>query len=587
MYICFYFCAERAEEDRGILLQGVKQIPSPQGGAGVLSLFGSNSFPLLSIHSKSGATSPVAAASYFGHGRAVIFAHSLDLNSEYIQLLENAVLWTARKSLQDKDCQSVRIAVLTDSIELTQTLINQNWIHSVRIYRTQLLGTDLYDFEVLIIDQNISTFSVQEVRQIQLFLASGKGLVCYADGIEGFQQTAEYPGNILFGEDGGIVWIGIELDASQDKVKFDKVTLNGTHGYWEWEEFASGRLASASRDKMFQITSTISTAFAHALHYPRAPFVKRVLGYLEANQAPIPTMSIQDRFSAVLQDTLNAHYNLTSPRKIKKSPTADIFPGMNVNLDTEPKRIVYLELDFERREDREQWLGTDLYAVPGRVVTLELLSNHDPECIQSLGVQIGSQPMTLDLFSDMNWERGRTLLSRKLLTVPCTTIVSNMGGLLYIVVPAGLKGARVCFLAWGGIVEALPFIVGTKHTETIGIATATPAQSPWLELIIPEKLILTVPRNLVAGILESLENILSALGKSWGSVGATGVERIVVDIGTAQEINVIPGQPVQISMAEAEKMLRVEPYAFGEIWTSLSISEKTSKETDLRISINE
>jgi hypothetical protein len=473
---------------RTALLAGVTDVVAP-GLPGVVSVFGPRAFPVLlgtAGSGKNATVAPAVAAALTPKGRILAFGHDGFLSKDNWdrgqtrQLLINSVRWT-------QNGQTGRVGVLTgEGNAALVALLKANGIDAVGVEN----GANLEGFSALVV--NGHRLKQSDEASLQRFIVRGGGLVMGTTGWgwnwgnEAQTLSKDYAGNRLLAPY-GLVWSECTVDGQRkDGAQVFSVS--------DIPELTNGGRALDLLEA--------SLKNPNAMTANDAKLASRSLSDLLTG-LPVSDAAMQNRFKAILATggelkfpTDKAPLGPADPaarlryllalrqeqalpvEQIKADPAAATFPG-SVPADAKTvTKTVAVDLAIP------QWHSTGLYAAPGAKVWVSIPGEM---ATKKLSVRIGSH--TDSLVNLDSWKRSPEISRSFPLEAARTEVANPFGGLVYIVVPAKMKG--VIDVSISGAVEAPLFELG-KTSVADWKNRIRNAPGPWAE-IATDRVIVTVP----------------------------------------------------------------------------------------------
>jgi hypothetical protein len=497
---------------RAALLSGVKEVSAP-GLPGVVAVSGARAFPVLlgmAGSDKNRVVAPAVAAAFTPKGGIVALGHDGMLGQEALntgqtkQLLLNSVRWTQRGGKG-----SVGVWAGDQNGDLIE-LFKANGFDATAVRS----GDDLYKFSALVV--NGHRLSDSDEAPLRQFLSRGGGLVMGTTGWgwnwrnESQTLSKDYFGNRLLAPY-GLVW-------SEGTVNGERRAGKAVFTVGEVTSLASAGRALNLLEASLKGATTLSVA--------DASLASRSISDLLTG-LPQGDASMQRRFNALLEKggelkvpTEKSPLGPTEPgarlrylialrqsqalppEKIKADPAAATFPGsVPAGAKTVTKTV---EVDLSVPE----WHSTGLYAAPGVLINISLPREATGK---KLWIRIGCH--TDSLINLDSWQRSPEISRAFPLDQVQVKAANPFGGLVYIVVPDGLKGRVNVTIS--GAVESPHFTLGkTDVAEWKNRIRNAPG--PWAELE-TSRAIVTVPSVNVRDIddptatLELYENALAAM----------------------------------------------------------------------------
>jgi hypothetical protein len=409
-----------SDGDAQAILQGVGKLTQPDQPA-ILDVWGNDSYPVLTVRSDDDVHFASVAAGTYGKGRVAALGYPLSGDREVRRLCANAVRWASGA----KSSPRVGYVGGPSGPAGAGALRGKDWPSGLR------------DLDVVFVSGN-EIGDAKNVDALRRFVWSGGGLVVdvlayqYMWDHPTVSPWADYQPNLLL-EPMGIAYVdnnGYEADANGANehaaayapkelgVLLGLAGIKG-HGYPEkqWKQ-ANGIVMDASR-------------FAA----PDSPFSRRldkvVAGVGDVLVTPKDPLTSKDPLKRLAVVVRANEVRRLSADKIKADPSAEYFPGKV------PPGAPRVKLDVTITVEVPQWASTGLYVPPGEVATVRL-----PKALVDKGLvaQIGCHNSPI-VIND-SWSRLPMIVMSWPLKKETTKIASPYGGLLYIVVPDGIRLPR-------------------------------------------------------------------------------------------------------------------------------------------------
>ncbi|KAG2426366.1 hypothetical protein HXX76_013123 [Chlamydomonas incerta] len=190
---------------------------------------------------------------------------------------------------------------------------------------------------------------------------------------------------------------------------------------------------------------------------------------------------------------------------LKASPYAAIIPGLAGTNTSRTNVALTILCNYSGIEGNrlfsgagsDLWRSTGLYAVPGQMITINVANASAVGA--GLRIQIGAH--TDDLSSKTTWARLPVTVSRTPLSANGTLMGSPLGGLIYVLVPAGKYLGNIQFTFYN-VIRA-PYFKANTTTVASWNATIRNYPGPWAELE-TSKFIITVPAIAIRNLTNPL-----------------------------------------------------------------------------------
>ncbi len=499
--------AAHADEplDTGPLLAGVRRLATP-GAPGVVVALRDPAEPVIVGGSSGGLRAAVVAASRWGRGRVVAFAHNAYLHAEAMddgdtgRFVLNAVQWCAPHTPR----ADVRVGVAGTDLSA--------WLVAQGLRGARALGNDyaarLGEIDVLVLDH--SEFTAKESGALAAFVTAGGGLLIAQTGW-GWQQIhhgasmLEHPPSQLLAP-AGLAWSD----------QFAEPT--------DGDFFAAGErpapLVQFSRafEALFprggdppssDPQAGASVAIGLRLLPPTdSTFLPRVRALLAQRRDALnpsdahPLRSDQPAERALLAYQVALLNDTSGPLApgFAAHPSAAAFPGA---VDARaPRETVQRTIDL----GVPGWHSLGLYVPPGGGVSV-VANAWSRRPVNDLTLQVGSH--TDELWHLGAWRRVPAIVLRAKFK-GSTSLATPYGGLVYIDVGSRHPGQTVTIQVTG--VVAAPLFDARTTTNDAWQASVRGAPGPWAE-INTGKVILTVPSAVAREV-----NDPGALAQHWNRV---------------------------------------------------------------------
>lgn len=476
------------EADRSAILQGVQNISAP-GLPGTVCAFGDQAFPLVLGKSGNKLHSPVAAATRYGRGRAIILGHSGYLESEgpaqadNEKFLLNSLQWLAGDSKLPIGIRRMPAlkALLTKKGIPNLSMDSKSWVAEATM-RCSVICCPPDDL------------SYEDAAILRTAIKGGKSYLGADTGwgwlqIHPGKSLADHPGNRML-HDAGLYWtdgtldktssLGFKTDFPLDPAFYQAnrsaALLLGRLLLLSWMTPEKDRQAvetviSASRN-LPENDTLFRSALNKTLLYHTPDTLK---AFLQKDKSYDPM--------ARLVTSIEAQAERNSPiDKIKASPAAKNFPG---EVKTAVRVVETIKVDATVPD----WHSTGLYAAPGETIKVEL----PKEAVgKGLGVRIGAHTDTL--WHLEKWDRSPEISRLFALSTLITKAANPFGGLIYITVPENCKLGMINVKIINGV--KAPYFKLGKTTEESWNLTVRAYPAPWAELE-GDRVILTVPSDAI------------------------------------------------------------------------------------------
>jgi hypothetical protein len=411
-----------SEADVLALKQGITKIEKPEW-SGILVVWGEQAFPVLTVKSDWEVHFASVAAANYGKGRVVAMGYP-SKDKEPIQgtvtLHDNVLKWAS------KNKSNPRIAVIGGDA-------NPKLVPGA----TRLKGVgSLNNFDVVYIagDEIGKPGDLDHIRQ---FVKNGGGLVVcvlgyqYAWDHPGFAFTTAYqPNQLLIPM--GLAYTdnnGYELDANLPQ---DREAAYAPAQLKKLIELSSSK-GELKKPEVMQANGIVTDTCRYA---PLdSSFAKNLKSAIQATgevlitpKQPLTWKEPMKRLAVIVR--ANEVRRLPADQ-IKADPCGDVFPGKVPSDAIRSSEKITIQVDLA------QWASTGVYVPAGEVATVKV-----PKELADKGVvaQIGCHNSPIVICE--SWERHPMLVMSWPIKEETTKIASPYGGLLYFVIPEGIKLPR-------------------------------------------------------------------------------------------------------------------------------------------------
>lgn len=506
-----------ADVPRAELLAGLTVVAAP-GVPGDVVLLGSGAVPLVVGRTDAGGMAAVVAAAQWQRGRVVAFGHTSYLTPETArgdtgELFARLARWAARPAADGSPKPPAGVRVLGIGVDAGALLGPRGFALAAGApdLAARLAGADL----VLLSDADLDA---AERAALAAYVTGGGGLLAAQTGwgwrqIHAGRSLREHGPTLLL-QPAGLAW----GDATPDRTAAEGFAIAGDLPaelalpaaldlLLADAAPAAGAPAAGNQQARLQQAADTAVRAVRVLPEEDPAWQARLAGALEAalprlatisESRPLKRSESRERFLLAYQ--LEAISRLPAA-EVPAHPAAAQFPGSVPADAARVGRTVEIDLS------RPRWHSTGLYAPAGAVVRATVESGAAP---RGLALRIGCH--TDSLWHHASWKRVpeitlRTPMGRD----GRAEAASAFGGLIYLDVPAGTKGALKVRVE--GAVEAPRFVLG--RTTPAEWAAARVAPAPWAELE-TETVVVSVPSAAVrgledpSGVLRAWEEVLDA-----------------------------------------------------------------------------
>ncbi len=510
--------AARADDVRGILLEGVKEVAAP-GAPGSLAVCAPGAEAIVVGEAGAGGRAAVVAAGKLGRGRVVAFAHDGYFSEEHLatadtgRLVANAARWASGGK------KAPKVGVIRP--ESMAKFLGAEGMTTAKASPQESLD----GFDVLVVTPY--DLSPRHADRIRSFVRSGGGLLAAATGW-GWQQGSRAPMSTFVGNrmlaGSGLAW----TDGFAGRTAPGGFSAGGAISPLLNASAALDALKAGREPGADDFAAGIEAVLLALRSLPpseskfRGDVAKALKGLRGADLVPTEksradVKDMRRRFAIGLETAVA----LAAPAdEARALPAAADFPGA---VDPKAKRVTRkatVDLSVPR------WHGLGLYAPPGGKVVVT-----GPKDVGSLklGVQVGCH--TDRLWHLDSWERLPEIARRFPIEGARTVVASAMGGMIYIDVPDDAPHRKV-ELTIAGAVEAPLFRLG--ETTAADWKTIRDRPAPWAELA-GKNLIFTVPSALARRLddpeplMKFWDDVVADQDATASSPPRRSPERIAVD----------------------------------------------------------
>jgi hypothetical protein len=466
-------------------LRNVRAIDSG-GSPGVVLCVGTNSFPVVGA-TCGAAVQLVAAATFYGKGRALAVGHPSFYSAEGLAKVDTATFVTNALAWLGQGMNTVAVFKNADFANSLRKLggFEVREIHSLDALATAAVLAAYPD-----------SLQPADVERVRSYVAAGGGLLASGIGwgwkqVSGGKSLAtENLFNRLLGPAGLLINDDMAERTAPDGYAVAFPIPAGVCASEALRLAASGAVRDAV--VLRQISQTLcavkpvlppdETLFSDALsRLTRSPEASR----LPSPDAPLKIADLPARLA------LLNHQNAwrAKPRAPWRAhPAAAAYPGLPPAHSERVTRTLTVSLDVPR------WHSTGLYAAAGEPVVVGLTPGSE-----TLGLRLRIGATTCDNTRQDEWRRAPKVDMELPLTNTTSTVSSPFGGLLYVVVPDQVSSPErrvkvtlqnACPSAW--------FKAG-RDSLAVWQNTLRHLPAPWAELE-SDKVILTVPSKLVQAL---------------------------------------------------------------------------------------
>lgn len=413
------FCtvAGATKQDAAEIRQGITKIEKPDWPA-ILVVWGDDAFPAITVKSDWDVHYPSVAAARYGKGRVVAMGYVVDGKqpSSILALHANAVRWAAPGK------RSPRIGYIgascpipAEKLKGTRNLRGKDVVY----LSTDQIGTD------------------KDISALQGYVKNGGALIVnvlgykYAWDHAGFPFATEYQPNKLLAPM-GMAYVdnnGYEMDANGPKEFDDVYAPTQLKKLLE----VSNQKGELNKPEIMQANGIVVDACRlapgdAAFNKDLRKAIEAVGDVLITPEKKLTWKEPMKRLAVVVK--ANEARRLPA-NKIKADPCGDVFPGKVAADAPRVTQNVTFQVDFPH------WASTGLYIPAGEVATVSV-----PKELADKGVtaQIGCHNSP-NVITD-SWDRHPMLVMSWPIKAEKTEIATPYGGLLYFIVPDGVRLPR-------------------------------------------------------------------------------------------------------------------------------------------------
>lgn len=436
------------EAERMEILEGVRSIASP-GNPGLVVPIAAESFTIAFGRQES-VRVPVAAAGFFGKGRAVAFGHGSYLKAfgelDTGRLLKNAVRWAGRGKRVIAVQEQELAAYLNEAggqAENSEEIPDLDPERDCLLVEASVIGPD-------------------QVEPLKNFVCRGGGIVTAGTGwgwrsLNGDSPLSRLPANRILMEAGLLITHGIADPAEDGSMTAFTGTPTRLHAWHAIQRLKAGKKDSVEEDVNIAIHAN------SALPDQNHPLGLE-LGLIEEQntsiQLPVPLDSPLERIALARRSERAIH---DPYQMIEACSTAVKFPG------TVPDEASRDEVAVILPRGQEGWMSTGMYAGPGQ--HFEVILEAD-----GWSCRIGAH--TDGNWHHTHWDRSPQISKLCKLSRGRNVLASAYGGLIYLIPPT-VTDKRVEAKIWGAV-KAPRYVKG--RTTPDQWLESRQESGPWAEL---------------------------------------------------------------------------------------------------------
>lgn len=513
-------CALRCEPDRRALLQGIARFDTRNFLFSPIIVHGDNACPLMVTPGGR----PFAAFARDGLGRVVWLGHDATLTTLASQpdgstLLRNALLWGTRRA----SLTGIRVGLEPNAnLAAITSLVSREGGSTVPVVAGMVSNATI---DAWVTASTQAPTTDEERNAVRAFVARG-GLLLHAGQAWNWARTrpndpaSNYPGNALI-PSAGMLLVPQALAATETAVGATVLATDLSHA----RRALDRTLAHLRNERTLSSSEQPLVALVLADAVEQLPFD---LAWWSAARAlitgPLPTPTRDQPVIAATQpiDAVRllalGRINRAAPDAwIARAAASDDFPGasaaaserITVTIDGDAPasdaRYLYAETGAKL------WRSTGVYARPGHSLRVSLAPR-----ATSLGLEVLVGMHDRVLTAEPQWERVPSIARALPLREPEQAITSAFGGLVYVLVPAGIAAGPIDVTIDGG--SRAPAFVRGRTTIGDWRAAIGASATPWTELI-SARATLTIPLSAARTITEP-----DALMSHWDAVVAAMAE---------------------------------------------------------------
>jgi hypothetical protein len=476
-----------AATDRDAVIAGVASI-AVTGLPGPIGVFGKDAFVIVTGRADK-LEAPVVAASTLEKGRLAALGHNGYFDAATwadeptARLFVQLIRWAGKG---DGKTSAIRVGLR--GCRTLEPLVAKAGCKVVILDMAQY-AQSLESVDVLLAPAG--EIREADVPLVEAFVRRGGGVISGVPGW-GFLQTRpgktlshDLPANQLFAK-AGLIWTDGTVDGEKKRFVVEpklSPMLNGSAALTALKEETAGHRKLSAEEA--RLATVQLTRIAQAM-----PAEDQILlpGIVSAAAGAATGAVITERTDLLAANGL-AKLGLTleisrqktlPPEKIKASPLAEAFPGAVPNTAPRVKRTIRVDLSIL------DWHSTGLYAAAGEKVTVTV-----PQGVKGLKLRIGAH--SDKLWNLPQWRRAPEIDRVWPLVAGENGVANGFGGLIYVVVPSGVKGTVEILIDHA--VEAPLFVLGETTVEDWK-RRVRGLPAPWAE-VAGEKIIFTVPSQVV------------------------------------------------------------------------------------------
>lgn len=541
---------------------------------GSLVLAESNTYPL-AFGRINGFKAPVAAAAVYGKGRVTVLTHNGFIDKKAVasggngKFLREIVLWLSGGRIPTEIFYDAKISGTEKSLAAVFGDVKELRFSPVRTYR-ELSALPKNAVFLTMPDSH----TAEDAKRLTAFIKAGGRVLCSVVGWGWHQITgkpiSESPFNVAMGPVGifssRMIANPVKGGCFEvfDSTKGKPVYVDDAIKFFD---FSDKKVQTGDALKQNPGRECIAAIESFADVLPRndekwRPRIEALSSAAAGDAVPSPATPFDSsRLRERLAYILFQRAWLANPESLwPASNAAKVYPGVPDGNLPRVTREVKIDLSIPR------WHGTGLFAAAGESLKVSI-----PDGAEKLGLRVRVGTTTCGLTNHSTWRRAPVVSVEIPLRKRITEFSSPFGGLVYIVVPGGLKGERVVKI--GNVCQAARFVEGVDTPETWA-KQLRERRAPMAELENAD-IVLTVPFENVRDLadprplLETWSEILACDAKLTGiPKKRQSPERICADIQLCAGY-MHAGYPIMIPLHSARHLVNnrtIRTAAVDDVW---------------------
>ena len=562
-------CACDATSPREALLDGVDTLAFGGSLPSLLVAHGGGAFSVV----VDSADRTVAAGAFVGDGRVFTIGHEGLMNQGVggdpglVRLMRNVAAW------QTEGVDDPVIGVQPGTLDNLAANLADAGYTVVRVGVDRIAETDVW------VTTNYATFDLAALGAIRTHVLAGGGLITGGHawwwGRDRDDEIENFPGNATL-RFAGIAVTGDTASTGTYDVAANPATdlHQAVCGLGALEAEAAGDSALTDEERATAGDAAGRGATALPLD---SEFFTAARRFSESVGWVVPTGDdpVRPADDPVEALALRLQIRLAleaDPDDVVAHPAGDDFPGA-VPADAERiSRTVSIDGTYAGYPGHygfsgagsPVWRSTGLYAAPGDVVTITV-----PARVVDTGISVQIGAHTDRLWGKDAWERAPQITRREGIATPEHRIASGFGGLVYVLVPAGLDlGTFDATIA--GAVAAPRYLHGTT-TDMMWRNTQRTLAGPWAELE-TDGVVLMVPSADIRELDAPSEPMAFWQDAMAAAADLAGMprdrdrdERFLVD----RQISngwMHSGYPVMAHLVSSSEVIDIDQLESGDVW---------------------